>query len=87
MSKTQECRLCNSIDGLSEEEQIKAKKLYNKYKNAFSHAERAKHLADKKFCLEDDTALVFALGRDTYVLDKLDLISGSGYVAKPAKIK
>ncbi|MDE6557863.1 MAG: hypothetical protein K2K39_02030 [Clostridia bacterium] len=82
-----QCRLCNSIDGLSEEEQIKAKKLYNKYKNAFSHAERAKHLSAKKFCLEDDTALVFALGRDTYVLDKLDLLSGSGFVSKPQKIK
>lgn len=82
-----QCRVCKSIDGLTEEEQVKAKKLYNKYKNAFSHAERAKHVSDKKYCLEDDTALVFALGRDTYVLDKLDLLSGSGFASKPQKIK
>lgn len=80
-----QCKLCASIDNLSGEDEVNAKKLYKKYANAFSHAVRLKHASDKKYCLEDDTALVFAIGKEVYVLDKLELYK-DGFIAQPVKI-
>ena len=80
-----QCLLCSGIENLSGSERIKAKKLYSKYKNAFSQAVRFKHLFDSKYCVEDETALVFALGSETYVLSKLSL-NENGFIASPVRI-
>lgn len=80
------CGLCSGIDGLSAAESESARKLYLKYRNVFSHSVRIKHLFDKKYCLEDETALVFALGGETFVLGKADMLNGKGYIAQPVKI-
>lgn len=79
-----QCRLCASIGNLAGEELAQAKKLYSKYANMFPHSVRLKHVFDKKYCVEDETAMVFALGFDTYVLSKSELKS-DGFVTGPVK--
>lgn len=81
-----QCKLCAGIENLSEAEKEVARKLYSRYKNAFSHSVRMKHLFDYKYCVEDETALVFALGSETYVLKKMDLESSDGFVKQPVKV-
>lgn len=76
------CNICKKIDHLSGAEAERAKKLYKKYSGAFSYGVRLRHLSDKKYCLEDDTALVFAMGRKTYVLCKLDMFE-DGFIKRP----
>ncbi|MCM1439047.1 MAG: hypothetical protein NC131_07525 [Roseburia sp.] len=80
------CKLCDGIENPAEADAAKAKKLYSKYKNAFSHSVRFKHLFDRKYCMEDDTALVFALGTETYVLKKIDLANDKGFIKQPEKV-
>lgn len=81
-----QCKLCAGIENLGEAERAEAKKRYSKYKNAFSHIERLRHLFDYKYCVEDETALVFALGRETYVINKMDLEKNDGFIKKPVRI-
>lgn len=82
-----QCKLCAGIENLGAEEKEGAKKLYSKYKNAFSHSVRFKHLFDGKYCAEDDTALVFALGSETYVLIKTEFLKEKGFVKQPVKVR
>ncbi len=82
-----QCKLCAGIENLDERGKEAAKKLYSKYANAFSHAVRFRHLFDYKYCVEDETALVFALGSETYVLKKMDLENSDGFVKQPVKVK
>ena len=81
------CGLCSGIEGLSGADREEAKKRYFKYRNAFSHGVRMRHIFDDKVCLEDDTALVFALGNETYVLNKSDLTGDDGFIAQPVRIR
>lgn len=81
------CGLCSGIEGLSGADREEAKKRYFKYRNAFSHGVRMRHIFDDKVCLEDDTALVFALGNETYVLNKSDLTGDDGFIAQPIRIR
>ena len=82
-----QCKLCSGISSLSGEEREQAKRLYSKYRNAFPHTVRMRHAFDEKLCMEDETALVFALGSETYVLSKLDISSDSGFLVQPKLIK
>lgn len=82
-----ECKLCSGIENLSESEKAAAKKLYSKYKNAFSYGVRLRHVFDRKYCVEDDTALVFALGSETYVLKKTEFLSEKGFIKSPEIIR
>lgn len=79
------CPLCSEIDTLSDGKKIVAEKTYRKYRNALAQTTRVRHLFHKKYCLEDDTVLLFALGNDKYVLSKLDLAK-TGYIDTPKKI-
>ncbi|MGN1103762.1 MAG: hypothetical protein ACI4QI_02685 [Candidatus Coproplasma sp.] len=79
------CPLCADLSDLSEEKKIIAKKTYGKYRNVLSHTLRLKHLFHEKYCLEDDTIVLFALGTDRYVLSKFELNAG-GYINSPKKI-
>lgn len=79
------CKLCTEIENLEGERLENAKKLYRRYRNVFPQTVRIKHAAHKKYCVEDETTLVFALGNETYVLSKLDL-TANGFVTKPQKI-
>ncbi|MDE7256893.1 MAG: hypothetical protein K2N50_02920, partial [Clostridia bacterium] len=81
------CRLCDGIENPAAANIEKAKKLYARYRNAFSHTVRMKHLFDNKYCMEDETALVFALGNETYVLKKIDLENPKGYLKQPEKVR
>ncbi|MGN0812138.1 MAG: hypothetical protein ACI4MQ_01325 [Candidatus Coproplasma sp.] len=79
------CPLCKDLSELSEEKKITAKKAYGKYRNVLSHTLRLKHLFHEKYCLEDDTVVLFALGTEKYVLSKFDL-NANGYIDSPKKI-
>lgn len=79
------CKLCSDIDSLDGERSAEAKKRYRKYRNMFAQTTRIKHMFHAKYCLEDDTTLLFALGRDRYLLSKLDL-KDTGFVVSPKKI-
>ncbi|MCM1545880.1 MAG: hypothetical protein NC033_02475 [Clostridiales bacterium] len=81
-----QCKLCAGIENLGAAESEQAKRLYSKYKNAFSHSVRLKHLFDNKYCVEDDTALVFALGGDTYIIKKSDLSEDKGFIKQPVRV-
>ncbi|MDE7084624.1 MAG: hypothetical protein K2O81_05220, partial [Clostridia bacterium] len=81
------CRLCDGIENPAAADIEKAKKLYARYRNAFSHTVRMKHIFDNKYCMEDETALVFALGNETYVLKKIDLENPKGYLKQPEKVR
>lgn len=79
------CRLCKELSELSEEKKLSGKKVYKKYRNVLSHTLRLKHLFDEKYCVEDETVVLFALGAERYVLSKFDL-NGTGYINSPKKI-
>lgn len=83
--KSDMCPLCLDMSGMSEDKKKYAARVYKKYKNVLSHTTRLKHLFHKKYCLEDDTVLLFALGGDRYVLSKLELAK-KGYIKAPTKI-
>lgn len=79
------CKLCSETDDVGGERGERAKKLYSKYRNAFPHTVRIRHLLDKKYCFEDDTALMFALGNEKYYISKLDF-KDEGFVPRPKKV-
>lgn len=79
------CPLCSEMESLTDSQKKVAKKKYAKYRNMLGHFARFKHLFHAKYCLEDDTTLLFALGEDRYVFSKLDLAK-TGYVDAPDKI-
>lgn len=79
------CPLCADISDMSVEKKQAAKSAYGRYKNMLSHTIRLKHLFQEKYCLEDDTAVLFVLGTDRYVLSKLDL-NKTGYINSPKRI-
>jgi len=47
---------------------------------------RLSHLFTKKYCREDGGVLLFVLGNDKYVFDKLNA-QEFGFVSKPVKFK
>lgn len=63
-----------------------AKKLYRKYSGMLRPAVRIKHLFQPKYCREDDNILLFELGGERYVFDKLN-IRAYGFVKKPIRYK
>lgn len=75
------CRLCGD-DGFTDS----GKKLYRKYAKMLSPDVRIKHLFAKKCCKEDSNIIIFVLGKDRYVFNKLDA-RDSGYIDHPKKVK
>ena len=47
---------------------------------------RIKHLFDRKHCKEDSNIIIFELGTDRYVFNKLGA-SEYGVIAQPQKVK
>lgn len=78
--KNQLCGFCSGTDHSAE-----AKKLYRKYGGMLSLGVRLSHAFSKKYCKEDGSMILFELGTDRYVFDKLNL-KKSGYIDKPRKV-
>lgn len=74
------CRLCSS--GTDPDE---GKKLYKKYGKMLGLGIRLKHLFSAKYCKEDSNIIIFKLGNDQYVFDKLDA-NEFGYIEAPKKV-
>ncbi|MDE5592769.1 MAG: hypothetical protein K2I75_02430, partial [Clostridiales bacterium] len=62
------------------------KKLYRKYGKMMSLRTRFKHLKDKKRCKEDSNIIIFELGSERFVFNKLDA-RDYGYIKPPKKVK
>ncbi|MDE6201596.1 MAG: hypothetical protein K2M47_06960 [Clostridiales bacterium] len=75
------CRLCGDFAYTEE-----GKKLYRKYSKMLALRVRLKHLKDKKFCKEDSNIIIFELGEERYVFNKLDA-HDFGYIDPPKKVK
>ncbi|MDE7330205.1 MAG: hypothetical protein K2N30_03820 [Clostridia bacterium] len=75
------CAFCADID-----RSAGAKKLYRKYGGMLSLTVRLSHLFSKKYCMEDANVVLFELGTDRYVFDKLSA-ARSGFIKKPRKVK
>ncbi|MDE6029422.1 MAG: hypothetical protein K2F90_03780 [Clostridiales bacterium] len=75
------CRLCGDSEPTED-----GKKLYRKYGNMLSLRVRLKHATDKKRCKEDSNIIIFELGNERYVFNKLDA-RDYGYIKPPKKVK
>lgn len=76
------CAFCESTQGYTKA----GGKLYKTYSGMLGLGVRLKHLFSKKYCREDGNVLLFVLGEDKYVFDKLNA-SEFGYIPKPVKYK
>ena len=81
--KNRLCPTCFAADRLLDEQA--AKKKYKDYHGALSLGVRLKAVG-KKYCYEDDGLIIFVVGKNKYLLDKLSL-KKSGYLKKPIKLK
>ncbi|MCH5155894.1 MAG: hypothetical protein J1F69_04735 [Clostridiales bacterium] len=75
------CRLCGDF-GFTDD----GKKLYRKYRKMLGVGTRLSYLFAKKSCREDSAVIIFELGADRFVFNKLDA-SDCGYIDGPKKVK
>lgn len=75
------CRLCGDTEVTDE-----GKKLYRKYGKMLSLHTRLKHFKDKKCCKEDSNIIIFELGNERFVFNKLDA-RDFDYIKPPKKVK
>ena len=75
------CKLCGEF-GATEE----GKKLYRKYGKMLGLGVRLSHLFARKSCREDSNIIIFELGKDRYVFNKLNA-RDHGYIDQPKKVK
>lgn len=75
------CKLCGEV-GFTDE----GKKLYRKYSKMLGLGVRLTHMFSKKSCREDSNIIIFELGKDRYVFNKLDA-SDHGYIDQPIKMR
>lgn len=80
LSKSGLCGFCRSRDTSPE-----AKALYRKYGNMLDLSTRLNHLSAPKYCMEDGNVIIFELGNDRYVFDKLNA-KEYGFIKKPVKV-
>lgn len=76
--------LCSFCADAGDEKTSRA--LYIKYGGMLSLGVRFSHLLCKKRCREDGNIILFELGKDRYVFDKLNA-DEYGYIKKPFKVK
>lgn len=74
------CKLCGD-DTVTEQD----KKLYKKYGKMLGLGVRIRHLFDRKICKEDSNIIIFELGSDRYVFNKL-AASEYGVIGQPKKV-
>ena len=75
------CRLCGD-DTVTEQD----RRLYKKYGKMLGIGVRIKHLFDRKHCKEDSNIIIFELGSERYVFNKLSA-SDFGIIEQPKKVK
>lgn len=84
------CKFCNSVfrfeDNASNSTKAKnAIKLYRTYKNILPISIRVRNLFSKKYCFEEEDIIIFKLGKNEYLFNKLE-IKDKGYIPAPTKI-
>ncbi len=84
MDNTARNRLCAFCADVDHSEN--AVKLYRKYANMLSLGNRFFHLFAKKYCREDANIILFELGVDRYVFDKIEA-EESGFIKAPKKVR
>lgn len=77
------CKFCHAaVDMFAD--RTAAKKNYKRFATMLPLGTRLSHLAAKKYCFEEEDVLLFVLGTDKYVFDKLGA-TRYGYLAAPRK--
>lgn len=82
ISKEGLCSFCSGSGGYTKA----GGELYREYSGMLGLGVRLKHLFTKKYCREDGSVLLFVLGNDKYVFDKLNA-QEFGFVSKPVKYR
>lgn len=82
ISKEGLCSFCSATQGYTKA----GGELYREYSGMLGLGVRLTHLFTKKYCREDGSVLLFVLGNDKYVFDKLSA-QEFGFVSKPVKYK
>ncbi|MDE7214381.1 MAG: hypothetical protein K2N68_00900, partial [Clostridia bacterium] len=82
ISKEGLCAFCSGSGGYTKA----GGELYREYSGMLGLGVRLKHLFTKKYCREDGNVILFVLGNDKYVFDKLNA-QEFGFVSKPVKFK
>lgn len=82
------CQFCQTAKLLAAGggDRSQAGKLYKKYANMLPLNKRMRHLFDKKYCIEDVDIILFILGSDIYIFDKLQ-IDDHGFISSPIHAK
>ncbi len=80
---TANARLCDLCSNTEFTEQ--GRRLYKKYGKMLSPSIRIKHVFSKKCCREDSNIIIFELGNDRYVFDKLNA-HDHGLIEPPRKV-
>ena len=80
------CEFCRSAHSLSEKQKEIAKKTFKKYGSVFSVWQRLRYAGKEKLCLEQEDLLLFLLGDDVFVLDKMD-VKDYGYLQNPRRVR
>ena len=78
------CLFCHDALFASDQALARAGAAYKRYAFVFSPAVRIKYAGRAKRCFEDGDILLFFMGEDKYVLDKLR-IGEYGYIPKPVR--
>ena len=80
------CSFCYGAAKAAGGDEERAKRRYRRYAGMFSPFVRMKYAGKPKLCFEEEDVLLFLLGSDRYVFDKL-AIGGHGYIAKPRRVE
>lgn len=75
------CKLCGGA-----EYTVAGKKLYRKYRQMLDIGVRLSHIHQKKFCVEDSNIIIFQLGSDRYIFNKLDA-APTGILPSPQRVR
>lgn len=80
------CSFCHEAGAARGAAKENAKKRYRRYAQMFSLGTRLRYLKKQKLCFEEEDVLLFVLGSDRYVFNKVDL-EEYGYLASPRKVQ
>ena len=85
------CKFCydngvKKVAALSDKQKESGLSLYKQYKGMIPLGTRIMSAFKPKYCFEEVDVILFRIGNDKYILDKLDL-EDDGYLKNPRKIK
>ena len=80
------CPTCLKSAKLSKDTLDEAQREYRRYSQLLPIGVRLINAAKKKYCFSDEEILVFVIGRDKWIFNKLDAMK-KGFVRPPKKVR